>query len=50
MKKFLRKALGKVILCVAIGLIAIFAIPLCLCIIPIMLIWIFTDKALKLLE
>ncbi len=46
----IRRVLRFLILCIGIALIVLLAIPVCLLILPIALIWVLTDKLLKILD
>lgn len=50
LKKRLANILSKVILAIAVCLIGVLAIPVCIFLLPILLVWMITDKLLRLLE
>lgn len=49
-KKQLVNVLSKVILAIAVCLIGVLAIPVCIFLLPIILVWMVADKLLRLLE
>lgn len=49
-KKRFANILSKVVLAIAVGIIGVLAIPICLFLLPIILIWKVTNKLLCLLE